>query len=47
MVTMKESRQDLLEGTEIMQLVPLSKEKVKIKHHLVTVEEYIEIENNK
>lgn len=47
MVTMRESRQDLLEGTEIMQLVPLSKEKVKIKHHLVTVQEYIDIENNK
>ena len=47
MVTMKESRQDILEGTEIMQLVPLSKEKVKIKHHLVTVQEYINNENNK
>jgi len=47
MVTMRESRQDILEGTEIMQLIPLSKEKVKINHHLVTVQEYIDIENNK
>jgi|DEB0MinimDraft_10_1074344.scaffolds.fasta_scaffold00508_6 hypothetical protein len=47
MITMKPGRQGIQEGTQIMQLLPLSEEEVKINHHLISPKEYERLKNNK
>jgi hypothetical protein len=47
MITMSPRRQGIEEGTDVMQLVPMSEEQVEINHLLITEKEYEKLKSNK